>query len=351
MQKTMLSAPRLAGAMLAVLAIVLLPALRRRSRSERKTRRLQADERALRDLVTVFEHTTDYVVQTDARGRIHYMNPALRQAQGIGPDETVQGLDVTRFNTPETNGLFVGTILPAAEAAGVWIGETTVYVAGRRVLPVNQMVIAHKGSDGRVHLYSSVMRDITEQVALRRRQQQESARLLQLSRRDPLTGLLNRAGFEAFLEEHGATRSLALLYIDLDRFKAVNDTHGHAVGDRLLQQFAQRLQGLVSPADAVARLGGDEFAIALAGLRDGAQADAVAEQVVAAAGVRFEVAGLGLEVGASVGVALGAPAPGGWHALIARADRMLYQAKAAGRGRFASLAHIAPPARPISPPA
>ncbi|OUL99593.1 diguanylate cyclase domain-containing protein [Variovorax sp. JS1663] len=338
MQKAMLSAPRLAGAMLTVLAITLLPALRRLAGSERKTQPIHTDERALRDLVAVFEHTTDYVVQTDARGRIHYMNPALRQAQGIGPDEPVHGLDVTRFNPPETNDLFVGTILPAAEAEGIWIGETTVYVADRRVLPVSQMVIAHKGSDGRVHLYSSVMRDITDQLAVRRRQQQESARLLQLSQRDPLTGLLNRAGFEAFLDQQGATQALALLYIDLDRFKPVNDTHGHAIGDQLLQQFAHRLQGLVRPTDAVARLGGDEFAIALAGMRDGAQAEAIAEEVVAAARLRFEVAGLGLEIGASVGVALGAAASDGWRALIERADRMLYRAKAAGRGRHASLA-------------
>ncbi|GAA4337139.1 hypothetical protein GCM10023165_15020 [Variovorax defluvii] len=338
MHKAMLSAPRVAGALLALLAIGLLPAFRRRAGRGHETCRIQAQERAWRDLVTVFEHTTDYVVQTDARGRIHYMNPALRRSLGIAPHDTVQGFDVTRFNTPETNDLFVGTILPAAEADGVWIGETTVYAADRRVVPVNQMVIAHKGADGRVHLYSSVMRDITDQLASRRRQQQENARLLQLSRRDPLTGLLNRAGFEAFLEQHRSTEALALLYIDLDRFKAVNDTHGHAVGDQLLQQFARRLQAILRQDDAAARLGGDEFAIALTGADGGTRAQAMADEVVAAARLQFEVADRRLEIGASVGIALGADGTVGWHTLIDRADRMLYQAKKAGRGRHAGIA-------------
>ncbi|GAA4337142.1 hypothetical protein GCM10023165_15030 [Variovorax defluvii] len=155
-------------------------------------------------------------------------------------------------------------------------------------------------------------------------------------RLSPNTGLLNRSGFEAWLEQQGSTRSLALLYIDLDRFKQVNDTHGHAVGDQLLQQFARRLQALVRPTDAVARLGGDEFAVALAGMRDVAHADAVAEKVVAAAQPRFEIAELQLEIGASVGVALGTDGAESWRGLIARADRMLYQAKEGGRGRHAS---------------
>ncbi|WP_077002287.1 diguanylate cyclase domain-containing protein [Variovorax sp. KK3] len=339
MQKPTWPVPRIAGALATMLVIAFTATALRPARSQAAAGR----HKVQRDLVTVFEHTTDYVVQADSRGRIHYMNPALRHAQGIGRDAPMDGVDVTIFNTPETNRLFVDTILPAARDRGVWIGETTIFVAGGRELHVDQMVIAHKGPDGRVGLYSSIMRDISDQIALRHEQQRlaaslrsENVHLLKVAQRDPLTGLLNRLGFEVMLEEHRDTRSLSLLYIDLDRFKPVNDTHGHAVGDELLQHFALRLQMLAQPFDAVARLGGDEFAIALTGDRSAGDVDAMADRVVQAAHEPFELAGgLRLHIGASVGIALGADAPPGWPALIAHADRMLYRAKAAGRGRHA----------------
>jgi diguanylate cyclase (GGDEF)-like protein len=126
---------------------------------------------------------------------------------------------------------------------------------------------------------------------------------------------------------------VALLFIDLDRFKPVNDVHGHAVGDQLLQQFALRLRGLVRPGDPIARLGGDEFVIVLHGLHQEANAMMVAGKVVAAAGEPFELAGQPLLVGASVGVAFWRPGEEGWKDVLERADLMLYRAKAAGRGQ------------------
>ncbi len=170
-------------------------------------------------------------------------------------------------------------------------------------------------------------------------QRREQDRLTALSQRDPLTGLLNRAGFEQFLEREaqaGQGASLGLLYIDLDRFKPVNDEHGHAAGDRLLQAVARRLGSLVRPTDAVARLGGDEFAVLLSDIGAVAHCEAVAEKVVAALLAPFDVDGQRLAIGASVGVALGVDAEGDWGALIRRADEALYRAKAAGRGRFSA---------------
>ena len=170
-------------------------------------------------------------------------------------------------------------------------------------------------------------------------QRREQDRLTELSQRDPLTRLLNRAGFERVLEQlarEGEGGTLALMYIDLDRFKPVNDQHGHAIGDHLLQAVAQRLGGLVRPTDAVARLGGDEFAILLAGAGTLANAGIVADKVVDAVGVAFDVDGLRLEIGASVGVAFGVAPGGDWRELIRRADAALYRAKAAGRGRHSS---------------
>ena len=175
-----------------------------------------------------------------------------------------------------------------------------------------------------------VTQDVTQQKS-------EVTRLLELSQRDPLTGLLNRAGFEQYLERHlheGDGASLALLYIDLDGFKSVNDRHGHATGDGVLQTFAKRLAQLVRPMDAVVRLGGDEFAIVLAGVRELAHAGTVADKVVDAAKVPFDVNGITLHIGTSVGVAFGANPATGWADLVERADAKLLDAKAAGKGRF-----------------
>ncbi|HOB95990.1 MAG TPA: GGDEF domain-containing protein [Aquabacterium sp.] len=112
-----------------------------------------------------------------------------------------------------------------------------------------------------------------------------------MATRDPLTGLLNRAGFEQGLAQRRADNQRhALLYIDLDHFKPVNDSLGHQAGDAVLQQFASRLAGAVRSLDLVARLGGDEFAVLLAGAGHLAAAEAVADQVLAAAAAPFDIA-------------------------------------------------------------
>jgi diguanylate cyclase (GGDEF)-like protein len=148
--------------------------------------------------------------------------------------------------------------------------------------------------------------------------------------------VLNRAGFEEFIEtrvRQGEAAQLAVIYIDLDHFKPVNDTYGHAAGDKVLCEFALRLLRLLRPADAVARLGGDEFAVVLSSVRFIEDAGKVAEKIVDMARQPFSLGETKVSIGASVGVAF--DAGGGWKALVERADAMAYRAKAAGRGRFA----------------
>jgi len=172
-----------------------------------------------------------------------------------------------------------------------------------------------------------VAQDITQQT-------RKEISLKQLSQRDPLTGLLNRAGFERFLQKQvqaGGGEALAMLYIDLDCFKPINDQHGHAVGDRVLQLFAQRLANVVRATDAVGRLGGDEFAVALSGVSEQAVALAVAEKAVTAARMPYEIGELLLKVDASVGVAFGVDPAKGWNDLVERSDARMLAAKAAGK--------------------
>jgi diguanylate cyclase (GGDEF)-like protein/PAS domain S-box-containing protein len=151
---------------------------------------------------------------------------------------------------------------------------------------------------------------------------------------DVLTGLPNRALLKERIEQALSRKAsrCALLYIDLDRFKEVNDTYGHPAGDELICDFATRLSGIVRASDTVARLGGDEFAILLADTSDGPDADEVCRRTLIAASQAFELSGVQVLVGASIGVAFADSEDLCQIELQRRADVALYQAKSEGRG-------------------
>ena len=156
---------------------------------------------------------------------------------------------------------------------------------------------------------------------------------------DPVTDLANSRLFEdrvtqaLSIARRGGNR-LALMFVDLDRFKAVNDTHGHKVGDELLRAVAERLLVTVRDEDTVARIGGDEFGILVQDVTDHRDAEVVAAKIVSALGWPFVVRGLRLFVGASVGVTLFPEVADTYDSVVSRADSAMYQAKAEGRGRF-----------------
>ena len=153
---------------------------------------------------------------------------------------------------------------------------------------------------------------------------------------DTLTGLPNRALLKERIEQALLRRNhgCALLYVDLDRFKEVNDLHGHAAGDELIQEFSRRLSGIVRAGDTVARLGGDEFAILLSDTSKDPNADEVCRRVLIAAARAFELTGAQVMVGASIGVVLTGLEEIKNRELQRRADVALYQAKSEGRGCF-----------------
>ena len=161
----------------------------------------------------------------------------------------------------------------------------------------------------------------------------------ELAHRDPLTGLANRAAFGDRLAERLARASrtgisVALLYVDLDRFKAVNDTLGHPVGDALLGKVAGRLQSAASHADLIARLGGDEFAIVLDDLPSSESATTLAQRLVDLVGRTYVIDGQVLNIGASVGVAISPMHGADRDTLLRNADLALYRGKAEGRNTF-----------------
>lgn len=167
---------------------------------------------------------------------------------------------------------------------------------------------------------------------------QANAELLQLATHDALTGVFNRRRFDEKLTEYSLLfrrtgRPFALLLIDADHFKRINDSHGHAVGDEVLQQLAQLIQLTTRSTDFVARYGGEEFAVLLPEIAKPDSPDTVAEKIRAAiAEAGFPVIG---HLTVSIGVGLADPADNNQTALIKRADQQLYQAKAAGRNQVA----------------
>ncbi len=171
-------------------------------------------------------------------------------------------------------------------------------------------------------------------------QKLEERRLLALSEREPLTGLLNRAGFDhrlrdALLRAQGTRSHLAVMYLDIDHFKQINDSLGHLVGDLLLQGFGGRLSKSLRATDTVARLGGDEFAILLEEIDSPLSAARVADNIVQAMQEPFILEDRSVAVTTSIGVAVQAGAvPVAPRELMRRADEQLYAAKGLGRNRY-----------------
>jgi diguanylate cyclase (GGDEF)-like protein/PAS domain S-box-containing protein len=186
-------------------------------------------------------------------------------------------------------------------------------------------------ADGQTVATLGLYADITGRKKLERQ-------LREMAHYDSLTGLVNRAFFYHHLEHAGfrARRdrtTCALLYLDLDQFKAINDTYGHDVGDGVLRGFADRISGNVREVDIAARLGGDEFALLLENLADRGDAERVAAKLVSTMHHPFQIGDVALRLGTSIGIAFydGNACVDDW---IRRADQSMYKAKRAGRNRF-----------------
>jgi diguanylate cyclase (GGDEF)-like protein len=177
-----------------------------------------------------------------------------------------------------------------------------------------------------------LLEDVTER-------RNAEARITHLARYDELTGLPNRVNFRDEIElllatPHDADQLSALLFIDLDQFKQVNDTLGHPCGDLLLCAVADRLRAMLRPEDFVARFGGDEFVVFQQNIRSPDEAAALARRIVDHLSERYKIDNHLVEIGASIGIAMTAPAGVSADTLLKNADMALYRAKADGRGTF-----------------
>lgn len=304
------------------------------------------------------------VIATDVDGTIRNINAGAARLLGYRPEdlegvatpECLHDPDEVAAHAEALSRELGRTIAPGLDAL---VGRTRVarcdendwtYIRkdGSR-FPVRLSVTAIHDDRGEVTGFLCVGYDITLQ-------KQAEARLVQMARTDILTGLANRAHFEEHLAEalercDRSGRPMALLFLDLDAFKAINDTLGHHAGDLVLQEFARRLLAKVRTTDLVARLSGDEFVIvleALVGTAEGATAAAVAvtEAIVASMRESIRLDGAMRTVSASIGVAVRAPHGISGAELLSRADAALYAAKHRGGGSYSC--HDAPPDQPRS---
>jgi diguanylate cyclase (GGDEF)-like protein/PAS domain S-box-containing protein len=207
--------------------------------------------------------------------------------------------------------------------------------------------VTARGSDGRALRMVGTSGDISERKRAERELIESRAELERAARHDPLTGLPNRNLFsdrvdQALARARRGRQLVSLFYVDLDRFKEINDKLGHAAGDALLKAFAERLNGCVRESDTVARLGGDEFVVLLEELARPEDARAVATKILEATRRGFHLESRPLHVTASIGIAFTRGALDG-EALLKQADEALYEAKGAGRNRI----HVARAAEPL----
>ena len=175
-------------------------------------------------------------------------------------------------------------------------------------------------------------RDITDR-------KRAEAQIVQMARHDGLTGLANRGVFVEGVEKLIAQAkrsgaSFAVLYLDLDHFKEINDKLGHPIGDKLLQAFGERLRGCVRETDTVARIGGDEFAILVTNTSDPKEAGILATKILNISRQPYRIGEHAIRIGASIGISAYGVDASTPEALLSQADLALYQAKSGGRGTF-----------------
>lgn len=296
------------------------------------TRFKLADLKVL-EQAALLDKARDAIVVVDADSRVTYWNTGAERLYGWNADE-IEGRRVCDLLSAEMSAYQGACDVTLAE--GEWRGElclrrhdgTVVHVDSRWTL------VETDGLAGPARRIMSISTDISE------RKHQE-ARIFRLAFYDPLTELPNRANLLDHLRRAliGSARTGkfgALMYCDLDHFKTLNDTHGHAAGDVLLQAAARRLEQSVREADMVARLGGDEFVILIPPQDDtreaaALQAETVATKVVAAMSAPFKMADFSYTVSVSIGMALICGATDTVESALKQADSAMYQAKSSGR--------------------
>lgn len=289
------------------------------------------DQEQLRLLGTALSSAGNGVFITDRRGRIRWVNASFTRLTGFAPEEAV-GETPSILKSGKQDIAYYQSLWKTVLNGEVWSSETVERRRDGSLFTVQQTITPIRGEEGEITHFISILEDITAQ-------KETEARIHRMAHFDALTDLPNRALFYDRLQQVLAQakrggHSSALMFLDLDRFKTVNDTLGHHVGDLLLQEVARRVRACVRESDTVARLGGDEFTVLLHEVVDRESAAIVARKIIAAFVEPFQLDGHELRSSTSIGISLYPLDADECEELVKCADSAMYEAKQQGRNNY-----------------
>ena len=291
---------------------------------ERKAARIVEDRYA-----SLIANASDVIMIVAGDGMVRFVSPACERTLGLKPEALV-GRNLNDLWSGEDREKLRAFLAEVAAAPTGTVGPVELRIERGNRRHVIESVGSNLSQDPAVEGLALNFRDISERKAL-------EEQLRQLAFHDPLTLLANRNLFRDRVQ-HALTlaqrgqSSVAVMFLDLDNFKNINDSLGHDAGDRLLQAVAQRIVKTTRSSDTVARLGGDEFAVLVEGIATITEVQRLADALIATLDVPFPLNGMEVRVGASIGVAFSAR-ESGTETLLSNADIAMYHAKAAGKNR------------------
>ncbi len=285
----------------------------------------------LRLLSTALGTAANAVFITDRNGTIQWVNAAFTRLSGYSADE-ILGRTPRLLKSGVHDAAYYKVLWTTITAGQTWTSQTTERRKDGSEYTVRQTITPVRGQAGEISHFISMHEDISEAL-------EAQAHIERLAHFDTLTGLPNRSLFfdrlgQAINLARRTNEHVALFFLDLDHFKPVNDSHGHAVGDGLLKAVAERLKNSVRESDTVARIAGDEFTVILPRIESRERTALVAEKIIKAIGEPFLIEGHAIQIGASIGIALYPDDARDEQGLIRLADDAMYAAKHQSRNTY-----------------
>ena len=279
----------------------------------------------------VFESSLEGILVTDPLGNIQSVNPAFCQITGYSEAEVI-GKNPRLLKSEHHDSVYYEKMWASILTTGKWQGELWNRRKDGGTFPIWQTISVINDDAGEVIHYVAIFFDITERKLADEQLQHQA-------QHDALTGLPNRMLFDNLLrqilrEEHRTHQQSAVVFMDLDRFKEVNDTLGHPIGDMLLQEASKRLRSCIRDSDVLARMGGDEFTLILLDVTGINSAAYIAEKIIRSLNKTFYLLGHECHVGASIGISMYPTDGTDAETLIKCADTAMYRAKESGRNNY-----------------
>lgn len=278
---------------------------------------------------TVMETATNGVLITDKNATIVAVNNGFTELTGYSQEEVI-GQSPSVISSGRHDEDFYAGMWRALEQEGYWEGEIWNRHKNGELFPEWMSISAIRNTEGELTNYIGIFSRLSEHKST-------AARLRELASSDPLTGLINRnllydrAGV-ALAHSHRVGNKTAFLFLDLDEFKPINDTLGHAAGDQVLKEVAKRVKGCVRESDTVARFGGDEFMVLLTDLGTTPEAAEIAHKIIRTISQPISIGEEECKVGVSIGISIFPDNGNTVEELVGHADTAMYSAKESGKG-------------------